>query len=55
MDPESEMLDRIRRLLATRRGVAEKRMVGGLCFMIDGAMCCGVNKQGLMVRVGADV
>jgi hypothetical protein len=45
---------RVRRLLSKRRGVVEKRMIGGLCFMLGGSMCCGVNKDGLMVRVGAD-
>ena len=47
-------LDRVRRILAKRRNVVEKRMIGGLCFMLDGSMCCGVNKGGLLLRVGAD-
>jgi TfoX/Sxy family transcriptional regulator of competence genes len=33
--------------------VVEKRMVGGLSFEVNGAMCCGVTRHGLMVRVGA--
>jgi TfoX N-terminal domain len=45
---------RIRRVLAGRRGVVEKRMVGGLCFMVDGSMCCGVTGDALMVRVGPE-
>ena len=27
-------------------------MIGGLCFMVDGQMCFGVNNSGLLVRVG---
>jgi len=27
-------------------------MFGGLCFLVNGNMVCGVNKDGLMVRVG---
>ncbi|MCB1381508.1 MAG: TfoX/Sxy family protein [Notoacmeibacter sp.] len=34
--------------------VAEKRMMGGLVFMLDGHMVCGVVGDGLMMRVGAD-
>ena len=46
--------DRIRRSLADRDDVVEKRMVGGLSFMVDGRMCCGVTSGGLMVRLGSD-
>ena len=34
--------------------VEERRMFGGLCFMLDGHMLCGVHKDGAMVRVGKD-
>src|SRR5262245_9403255 len=44
---------RVRRVLAGRSDVAEKRMVGGLSFVVSGHMCCGVTGAGLMVRVGA--
>jgi hypothetical protein len=43
---------RVRRLLAGRRDVAEKKLMGGLCFMAAGSMCCSVSgKGGLLVRV----
>ena len=45
---------RVRRVLAARSGVVEKRMVGGLSFTVDGHLCCGVTSTGLMVRLGAD-
>jgi hypothetical protein len=46
--------DRVRRLLAGRDDVVEKRMVGGgLSFQVAGQMCCGVAGDALMVRVGA--
>lgn len=35
-------------------GLAEKRMFGGLCFMLNGNMLCGVHKGGGMFRVGPD-
>jgi TfoX/Sxy family transcriptional regulator of competence genes len=46
--------DRVRRMLAGRQDVAEKRMVGGLSFSVNGAMCCGVSGEALMVRVGRE-
>lgn len=32
--------------------VVEKKMMGGLCFLLGGHMLCGVHKDGAMVRVG---
>ena len=34
--------------------VTEKRMFGGLCFMLRGNMLCGVHKGGGMARVGKE-
>jgi len=31
-----------------------KRMMGGLCFMVKGKMCVGVEKSRLMARIGPD-
>ncbi|HEY3918285.1 MAG TPA: TfoX/Sxy family protein [Stellaceae bacterium] len=42
---------RVRRILARRRGITEKKMMGALCFMADGTMCCGVTGAALMIRV----
>ncbi len=35
--------------------VEEKKMMGGLCFMVDGKMCVGVTNDDLMVRLDPDV
>ena len=44
--------ERVRRLLARRKGVAEKALMGGLAFMADDVMCCSVSgRGGLLVRV----
>ena len=40
--------------LAAVSGVEEKRMFGGLCFMLEGHMLCGVHQNGGMFRVGKD-
>ena len=52
IDPETT--ERVRRYLGGRDDVVEKRMVGGLSFMVGGRMCCGVTSTGLMVRLGSD-
>jgi TfoX/Sxy family transcriptional regulator of competence genes len=51
---DAKTAERVRRLLSGRKGVEEKRMVGGLSFSVDGKMCCGVSGNALMVRVGAE-
>ena len=48
------MAERVRILLAERTDVAEKKMFGGLSFMLRGNMCCGVLQEDLLVRVGPD-
>jgi hypothetical protein len=37
---------------ATSHFVTEKKMFGGLCFMVSGNMCCGIVGEILMARVG---
>lgn len=39
-------------MLATRHGVSQKRMFGGLTFLVGGHMSCGIVGDELMVRVG---
>ncbi|MBZ0127941.1 MAG: TfoX/Sxy family protein [Rhodobacteraceae bacterium] len=38
--------------LAAVDGIAEKKMFGGIAFMLHGNMLCGVHKGGAMFRVG---
>ena len=45
--------ERVRRLLSGRDDVVEKKMVGGLSFLVNGNMCCGITGTALMIRVGA--
>jgi TfoX/Sxy family transcriptional regulator of competence genes len=51
---DEKTAERIRSVLAGRADVVEKRMFGGLCFMVNGQMCCGLTKTDFMVRVGKD-
>jgi TfoX/Sxy family transcriptional regulator of competence genes len=45
---------RVREALADESGVLEKKMFGGIAFMLRGNMCCGVVGEELMLRVGPD-
>jgi hypothetical protein len=49
---DQTLAERIRTLLSDRSDVAERPMFGGLTFMVAGHMCCGVNKDELIVRLG---
>ena len=55
MSYDEKAAERVRKALSGRRGVSEKKMFGGIAFMLDGAMCCGVLKDDLIVRVGAEL
>jgi TfoX/Sxy family transcriptional regulator of competence genes len=51
---DEAMAERVRRMLSGRRDLVEKKMMGGICFMVSGNMCCGVSASALMVRAGRD-
>lgn len=47
-----KLADRTREIISqTHKNVEEKRMFGGLCFMVNDKMCVGVEKERLMVRL----
>ena len=49
------LASRIREILdAQDGGVDERKMFGGIAFMVKGHMCCGVIHDDLMLRLGAD-
>ena len=48
------LAQRIREHFKDRNDVEEKKMFGGLCFMLSNHMCCGIVKDKLMARVGPD-
>ena len=52
---DEETAERVRKFLSGRRDVVEKKMMGGLSFMVKGRMCCSVSgRGGLLIRVGSD-
>jgi TfoX/Sxy family transcriptional regulator of competence genes len=54
MPYDEGLAERIRGALDGRAGVSERRMFGGLAFLLRGNMALGVLGDELMVRVGPD-
>lgn len=54
---DEELADRLREAYAGRlppQQMSERKMFGGICFMVGGHMSCGVVDSTLMARVGPD-
>jgi len=51
---DTQLADRVRSAVAERTDCDEKKMFGGLAFMVNTHMACGMIGGGLMVRVGPD-
>lgn len=51
---DEQFAARVRSILQEEAGFDEKKMFGGIAFMLDGNMACGVMQDGLMVRVGPE-
>jgi TfoX/Sxy family transcriptional regulator of competence genes len=49
---DEALADRIRELLSARAEVSERKMFGGIAFMVAGNMACGVLGEDLIVRLG---
>lgn len=54
MTYDDRIAQRIRDALRNQPDVDEKRMFGGLTFMVRGNMCCGVVGEELVARVGPE-
>ena len=48
---DEHITNRVRATLKSQKRVEEKKMMGGLTFMVNGKMCVGVSKDELMVRL----
>jgi len=48
------LAERIRHVMHADPAVTDRKMFGGLCFLVNGNMCFGIVGSDLMVRVGPD-
>lgn len=51
---DQRLARRLKEVYQPHKGVVEKKMFGGLAFMVNGHMSCGVSGDELMVRVGPE-
>ena len=50
-----KLADRVREIISlTHKNVEEKKMFGGLCFMVNDKMCVGVKTDSIMVRINPE-
>ena len=52
---DETLAGRIRKALTPRPDVMERKMFGGLAFMLRGNMCCGAMNDTLMLRLGNEL
>ena len=52
MPHDPHLADLMRTAVRSRRGITEKKMFGGYCWMLDGNMIAGVEVGRFMFRVG---
>jgi len=56
MGYNEKLADRTREIISqTHKNIEEKKMFGGLCFMVNDKMCIGVEKERLMVRLDPEL
>ncbi len=48
---DEQLAARIRKILRRHKGVTEKKMFGGLSFLLHGKMCCGILQNDLVARI----
>ena len=54
MPYDESLAERVRAVFRSEPGYTEKKMFGGICFMVRGKMAVGVTGSDLMVRPGPD-
>ena len=53
MPYDTGLAERVRVILASLSGSSECKMFGGVAFLVNGHMCCGVTKTDLVLRLAA--
>ncbi|MBD1366979.1 TfoX/Sxy family protein [Mucilaginibacter sp. ZT4R22] len=51
---DENLLNRVREALVDVSPIAEKRMFGGVCFMVDDKLCICVNSHEMLCRINPD-
>ena len=51
---DAVLAERVRKLLQGRKGITEARMFGGVAYLLNGHMCCGVRDELLLRHLGEE-
>lgn len=51
---DAVLAERVRKLLHRRKGITEARMFGGVAYLLNGHMCCGVRDELLLLNLGEE-
>lgn len=51
---DTELAERVRAIIAARQGVTERKMFGGIAWMLQGNMACGVLGDEVIVRLSVE-
>jgi TfoX/Sxy family transcriptional regulator of competence genes len=51
---DTDLAARMRRVIDGMATVSEKKMFGGVAYLVNGNMACGVHGMGMIVRIGED-
>ncbi len=51
---DEELADRLRTIFRRKQGIEEKKMFGGLCFLLHGNILLGIWKNALIARLGPE-
>jgi TfoX/Sxy family transcriptional regulator of competence genes len=51
---DEDLAERVRELISARADITERKMFGGIAFMVAGNMACGVLGEDLIVRLGEE-
>lgn len=54
MPYSEELSEQVKAIMGSTPGFNMKKMFGGICFLLNGNMACGVLNDDLIVRVGPD-
>jgi len=52
---DEPLAERVRKRIAKKTGYMERKMFGGVCFLLHGHMACGIINDEMIVRVGKEV
>ena len=51
---DTELAERVRAIIGVRQGLTERKMFGGIAWMLHGNMACGVLGDEVIVRLGVE-